>query len=79
MTPALSRSTNRFEPGSHGGCEAHLFEFRETRSPDSNTVRIAAVSPSDALAYLRWHDPDFQVGTVENLGLILLVSGSPVD
>jgi len=40
-------------------------------------VRIAAVSVDEALAYLRWHDNDFHIGTVENLGLILLVSVRP--
>jgi hypothetical protein len=33
----------------------------------------------EALAYLRWHEPDFTIESVQNLGLILMVSGSPVD
>ena len=70
---------NRFEIGSHGGCEASLFEFREKHSPEPHVVRIAAVSFDEALAGLRWHEPEFDIEGVQNLGIILMVSGSPVD
>lgn len=77
--PRLGRSIGRFEPGTHGGCEAQLFEFLEADSPNPSTISVAAVSLQEALAYLRWHDDSFQPGTIGSLGLILLVSGSPVD
>jgi hypothetical protein len=82
-----------FEVGSHGGCEASLFEFRESgpyqeteaarpesmRLPKRNTVRIAATTFDEALTYLRWSEPEFKINSVQNLGIIILVSGSPVD
>lgn len=77
--PRLRSSIGRFEPGARGGCEAQLFEFREAHSPDASTIRIATVSLDDALTYLRWHGDNFQPGTIGSLGLILLVSGSPID
>jgi hypothetical protein len=84
---------SRFEVGNHGGCEASLFEFRETvlyqetepagqespRPPERNTVRIAATTFDEALAYLRWTEPAFKVDSVQNQGIIFLISGSPVD
>jgi hypothetical protein len=84
---------SRFEIGSHGGCEASLFEFCECgsyqetetvrrespRLPERNTVRIAATTFDEALAYLRWTEPEFKIDSVQNLGIIILVSGSQVD
>jgi hypothetical protein len=82
----------RFEIGSHGGCEALLFEFRDNLvrfmddEPDEATdlsephvVQIAARTFDEAFEYLRWREPNFVINRVENLGLILIVSGSPVD
>ena len=40
-------------------------------------MRIAALKLDEALAYLHWHAPDFVIETVQNLGLILVVSGRP--
>jgi hypothetical protein len=34
----------------------------------SQVVRIAAVRLDGALAYLRRHHPDFEIGSVQNLG-----------
>jgi hypothetical protein len=83
------QAQNRFEIGSRGGCEALLFEFREDRpgvalvsaaqSSEPNIVRIAAVTFDEALAYLHWDDPDFVIESVQNVGLIVMVSGSPLD
>jgi hypothetical protein len=81
----VKRQDSRFEAGARGGCEAHLFEFQEQSAaepepePEPRTVRIAAIKLDEALSYLRWHAPDFQIERVQNLGLILMVSGSPVD
>lgn len=73
------RPSNRFEIGTHGGCEASLFEFSEKHAPEPHVVRIAAVDLDQALAYLHWHEPKFEIDSVQNLGLILVVSGSPID
>jgi hypothetical protein len=42
-------------------------------------VRVAALSLDEALAGLRWHEPEFDIESVQNLGILLMVSGSPVD
>jgi hypothetical protein len=44
---------NRFEVGSHGGCEASLFEFSEKQSLEPHVVRIAAIKLDEALDCLR--------------------------
>jgi hypothetical protein len=92
MSKKQNPSLERFEMGGHGGCEALLFEFRDnlTRSmdekrnsaaefPTSQFVRIAARTFDEALAYLHWREPGFVIDSVQNLGLILMVSGSAVD
>jgi hypothetical protein len=84
------KRTNRFRTGVSGGCEARLYEFREKRlPPDDNyplsnritprTERIAALTLDEALAYLRFAATDFDVDSVTCLGLIVMVSGSPVN
>lgn len=86
------KRTNRFRTGAWGGCEARLYEFREkSLLPDSvdtcppanwltpRTERIAAVTLDEALAYLRFDAPDFDVYSVTCLGLIVMVSGSPLN
>jgi hypothetical protein len=92
MGKSRKQVPSRFEIGNHGGCEALLFEFRDnlvrflddepdetTDLPEPHIVQIAARTFDEAFAYLRWHEPDFVIDRVENLGLILMVSGSPVD
>jgi hypothetical protein len=82
---------NRFRTGRHGGCEALLYEFRE-RSPNATsnapefadpdepqTTRIAASTLDEALKYLRWDQPRFVIDSIQNLGLIIMVSGSSLD
>jgi hypothetical protein len=86
------QTANRFEIGRHGGCEALLYEFRErlpcieesddpepTGLREPHTTRIAANTFEEALEYLRWHQPRFVIDSVQNLGLIVLDSGSPLD
>lgn len=82
-----------FHPGSYGGCEAMLYEFREQAPPDdvtcdlplskrissSGVVLIAALTLEEALDYLRFSSPTFDVHTVTSLGLISMVSGTPLD
>ena len=85
------RAPNRFQTGRHGGCEALLYEFRE-RSPNATsdapefpsrdepqTTRIAASTLDEALKYLRWDQPRFVIDSIQNLGLIVMISGSSLD
>jgi hypothetical protein len=89
------QAINQFRIGRHGGCEALLYEFRERRpfmdkdaEPESqgaapplgsHAVHIAAVTFEEAFTYLRWERPEFKVDSVTCLGLIEMVSGSPLD
>ncbi len=83
---------SKFRPGTHGGCEALLYEFREgppsdfidgarTRTPSihSRVTLIAAETFEEAVTYLQIDSPDFKVQTVNCLGLMIMVSGSPAD
>ena len=70
---------SRFRAGRSGACEAELFEFREGDRADPIQLRIAAASFDEAVAYLRLHDPGFRVRCAQSLGVILLVSGTPLD
>jgi hypothetical protein len=92
MSKKHKRSLHRFETGGHGGCEALLFQFcdsltrlvdenrnKASEFPEPHIVRIAARTFDDALEYLQWREPDFAIDSVQNLGLILMVSGSAVD
>ena len=86
------RVPNRFQTGRHGGCEALLYEFRE-RSPNTTlpnapefadqdepqTTRIAASNLDEALKYLRSDQPRFVIDSIQNLGLIIMVSGSSLN
>ena len=89
---AQSSVSTRFPVGQRGGCEAMLYEFRQRASasvveasdrqptdPAKYTRRIAATRFEEAFAYLRWADPDFVIDSAICLGLIRMVSGTPVD
>jgi hypothetical protein len=87
------RIAGRFEVGSHGACEALLYEFRArtapqvsafsdkdpTDQPEQNIVRIVAATFDEAFAYLRWDRPEFLIESMKNLGLVVMVSGSRLD
>ena len=64
---------NRFNAGKRGECEAYLFEFQEQGSEERRTMTIAAANLEDAVSYIRWDFPDYQIKSVANLGLIVLV------
>ena len=57
----------------------YLFEFEEQGTPESQTLKIAAAKLDEALKYLGGYEPDFHVKSVHNLGIIIMVSGTPVD
>jgi len=93
MPKAKNRKSHRFRPGARGGCEALLWEFREGNLQDDaepnlqttlrqlppRVVLIVANTLDEALAYLRLDRPDFEVHTVNCLGLVIMVSGSPLN
>ncbi len=90
MAKSKAKEKSKFRMGSRGGCEARLYEFRERpiseeeqkllSSPLAPRVElIAAVTLDEAVAYLRIDSPDFDVHTVTCLGLVIMVSGSPLN
>jgi len=74
-----------FRPGRTRACEAHLFEFAgrdlsgDNEQSVETTEQVAANSIADGLAYLRRWQSNFEVRSVRWLGLITMVSGSPLD
>ena len=77
------RTQSRFRTGSSGACEAQLWEF--TAPPNAGdsepaaVERVAAESLDEALQYLLQRHPDFVIVKVDYLGLISMLSGSPLD
>jgi hypothetical protein len=72
-----------FPQGRFGACEAHLYEFRGRDYPcdsdEERVERLAAESIYEGLLYLRRREPDFEVTSVQFVGLITLLSGSALD
>jgi len=72
-----------FRQGRFGACEAHLYEFRGRDCPSSSeeerVERLAADSIFQGLVYLKRREPDFEVTSVQLIGLVTLLSGSPLD
>jgi hypothetical protein len=73
----------RFRPGRTGACEAQLWTFtsslgilKDDHAPEVHWV--AAESLDAALLYLRRRH-DFMITEVRFLGMIPLLSGSPLD
>ncbi len=86
MRTPKKRSANntRFRPGTTGECEAQLWTF--TASPgilnddDGPQVHwVAAESLEAALRYMRLRYDDFNITEARFLGMIPLLSGSPLD
>ena len=71
-----------FRLGQSGTCEATLFAFFGKSlpgSPETPVRRIAATELFEAAVYLHKRHREFRVERVEVLGLIEMVSGSPLD
>jgi len=72
-----------FRQGRFGACEAHLYEFRGLDCPSSSeeerVERLAADSIFQGFVYLKRREPDFEVTSVQLIGLVTLLSGSPLD
>jgi hypothetical protein len=79
-----SGADTRFRPGSTGVCEAQLWKFSEpqdryNREKEPDRVLVAAASLDQALQYIRRRHGDFNINKAESLGMIALLSGSPLD
>ena len=75
----LNQSPNRFEVGTHGGGEASFFEFSEKQSPELYAVRIAALGLTSHWPTFAGKSQASLSSASRNLGIIVIVSGSPVD
>ena len=79
-----SSTNTRFRPGTSGECEAQLWTF--AGPPEISKVDhvpeihwVAADSLDTALLYLRKRHADFMITEARFLGMIPLLSGSPLD
>ena len=78
-----SASETRFRPGTTGACEAQLWNFTGPAilpdNDDSEVHWVAAESLDAALRYIRQRHDDFVITEARFLGMIPLLSGSPLD
>jgi hypothetical protein len=79
-----SLTNTRFRPGTAGECEAQLWMFTGPPGiPQHDHVPeihwVAAESLDAALLYLRKRHDDFMITEARFLGMIPLLSGSPLD
>ena len=79
-----SPKNTRFRPGASGECESQLWKFtgppgflNDDHVPEIQWV--AAESLDTALLYLRKRHDDFTIIEARFLGMIPLLSGSPLD
>jgi len=84
MPKKTSANNARFHPGSTGVCEAQLWKFTsppKIAADDSapQVHRVAAKSLDAALHYMRQRHDDFTITEARFLGMIPLLSGSPLD
>jgi len=60
-----------------------LYEFRGRDYPSSSdeekVERLAVDSIYQGLVYLKRREPDFEITSVQLIGLVTLLSGSPLD
>ena len=76
--------TTRFRPGATGVCEAELWGFTDSSrilndDSASEVHWVAAESLEAALRYMRRRYDDFIIVEARFLGMIPLLSGSPLD
>jgi hypothetical protein len=79
-----SGKKTRFRVGSTGVCEAQLWTFTGPAGVSSDdhapeVYRVAAVSLDEALRYLRQRYDDLQIMEARCVGMVALLSGSPLD
>ena len=80
----LPENQSGFRPGRSGVCESHLWEFSGPShflKPDEEIPieRVAAASLEQALKFMRREYPNFVIAKVVSLGIIAMLSGSPLD
>jgi hypothetical protein len=76
--------SERFRPGLTGQCEAQLWSFtgpandmQQDHAPEMHWV--AAESLDEAVQYMRQHLADFRITGARLVGVVALLSGSPLD
>ena len=86
MKARMKRSSTNtaFRPGTSGKCEAQLWLFMSPQNilKDDGVPEVywvAAVSLDAALLYLRKRHADFTITEARFMGMIPLLSGSPLD
>jgi len=79
-----SAGNTRFRPGTTGACEAQLWNFTcppgflaDDNAPEVHWV--AAESLDAALRYMRLRHDDSKITEARFLGMIPVLSGSPLD
>jgi hypothetical protein len=69
-----------FRAGTGGACEASQYTFTGAcRMGEEAVIRVAASNLEEALAYVRARHADLQIIRIDFVGMIRLISGSPVD
>lgn len=79
---AKQKSSLSFRLGHSGACEAVLYAFTaypEDQTETSKVVQIAASELLEAVTYMRRCHGDFRIQRVEALGIIEMLSGSPLN
>ena len=85
MQNKRSANNARFRPGTTGACEASCgpsqvrSEFSVTTTLPVGVHWVAAESLDAALRYMRQRNNDFTITEARFLGVIPLLSGSPLD
>jgi hypothetical protein len=77
-------SRTGFQLGSEGVCEAQLWKFSAPQNPynpeeEPESHMVAAQSIYEALKYIRRTERDFRISKAECIGMIAMLSGSPLD
>jgi hypothetical protein len=77
------KTESKFRYGTSGACEARLYEFLGTygvgTDDEAELRRIAAANVHEGLVYLQQWEPEFDVKSVQCVGMMILLSGSPLD
>jgi len=84
LTVKAKHGNGSFRPGSRGVCEAQLWRFSGPRNPldrdeEPESHMVAAESIHEALKYICWREREFRIHKAECVGLIAMLSGSPLD
>jgi hypothetical protein len=80
----LKEKKTGFRPSKAGVCEAQLWEFTGpskflAEDEETPVERIAAASLDQALQFVRGRYPDFIICKAVAIGMIAMLSGSPLD